>query len=289
MTVDNSPPNIIKTISCSISSLKVENNSLKIISDCVDIETILDEDTGKSKKIVKFKKLSEIRGEFEFNSVDSGIQMWSEDGVVHFGEDLDSGRYIKKNYIVSNNVIGKININGREVNLDGDGIQGGIKFGVIPNLIYKRLNFFIFKSKSKKLVVFEVMTTGEHTKEDNEGKVGYCFLYNGNNLDFVTTDYDLSFDEYTDEESGHPLIKNTHLKVENMYNQKQYSLQLSDIKPNFKIDVLDMLPTFIKKIVQALITNPYIFTYYENSKLEVKDNRGAETDFGLGFVTSNFL
>ncbi|KXN65864.1 hypothetical protein CONCODRAFT_12434 [Conidiobolus coronatus NRRL 28638] len=291
MTTDNNPPNIVKTISCSINSFKVENNSLKVISDCVDIETILDEDTGKSKKIVKFKQLSEISGEFEFNSIDSGIQMWDEDGIIHFDENLDSGRYIKKNYVISNNVIGKIEIEGRKVNLEGDGIQGGIKFGVIPNLIYRKLNFFVFKSKSKKLVIFEVITIGEHTKEDNYGKVGYCFLYNGNNLEYVTTDYDLSFDEYPDEESGHPLIKNTKLKVENKYNQKQYSLQLSDIKPNFKIDILDTLPTIIKKVVQALITSPYIFTYYERAKLEVKDNRrnGGESDFGVGFITSNFL
>ncbi|KXN66705.1 hypothetical protein CONCODRAFT_168142, partial [Conidiobolus coronatus NRRL 28638] len=285
----NSPSNAFKSISCPIKSFKVENNGLKVITDCLDVETILDEDTGKSKKLVKFKELSLITGSFEFNSVDSGVQMWNEDGIVHFGEDEKSGNYLKKTNIVSNSVNGRIIINDREVDLNGDGIQGTMKMGIIPNLIYRKLNFVAFKSKTKKLVMFEFITSNHVTSENEDNKIGYCFLYNGNNLEFVTTDYNLALDEYNDEESGHPIIKNAHLKVRNDRNDHDFSLVLEDIKPSFKICILDVLPTILKKIVQALITNPYIFTYYQPSKLDIKEKGGNISDEGFALISSNYL
>ncbi|KXN65860.1 hypothetical protein CONCODRAFT_87682 [Conidiobolus coronatus NRRL 28638] len=284
-----SPSNTFKSISCPIKSFKVENNGLKVITDCLDIETILDEDTGKSKKLVKFKELSLITGSFEFNSVDSGIQTWNEDGIVHIGEDEGSRNYIKKNYIVSNNVKGRVIISDREIDLTGDGIQGLMKTGVIPNLIYKKLNFVVFKSKTKKLVLFHLMSNNDDTSENEDSRVGYCFLYNGNDLEFVTTDYNLTLEEYSDEESGHSIIKNAHLKVRNNRNDQDYSLVLEDIEPIFKICILDVLPTMLKKIVQALITNPYIFTYYQPSKLVIKWNGGNINDEGVSLIYSNYL
>jgi hypothetical protein len=281
--------NVFKSISCPIKSFKVENNGLKVITDCLDIETVLDEVTGKSIKLVKFKELSLISGSFEFNSVDSGIQMWSEDGIVHFDEDEESGNYLKKNYIVSNNVKGKVVINNSEVDLNGDGVQGTMKMGIIPNLIYRKLNFVVFKSETKKLVVFEFMTTSHNVSENEESRVGYCFLYNENDLEFVTTDYSLSLDEYKDEESGHPIIKNAQLKVKNDRKHEDYNLLLENIQPNFKICILDILPTMLKKIVQTLITNPYLFTYYQPSKLEIKGNGGNINNEGLTLISSNYL
>jgi hypothetical protein len=233
--------------------------------------------------------LSLLSGSFEFNSVDSGIQMWSEDGIVQFGDDDESNKYLKKSYIVSNDVKGKVVIDNREIYLNGTGIQGSMKTGVIPNLIYKKLNFVVFKSKTKKLVVFDLMTGNHDTSEGEDNRVSYCFLYNGDDLEFVTTDYDLVFDEYKDEESGHHIIKNAQLKVKYDRKHEDYNLLLEDIQPNFKICILDVLPTMLKKIVQALITNPYIFAYYQPSKLEIKGNGWSITDEGVSLIYSNYL
>jgi hypothetical protein len=217
-------------------SATAENMSITLNPEC-------------NKYTVNLTHSTELIVSFEFERVDRGFKIG--EGKTYFGQDKSTG-FVEHKFWPKGNVKGNIIVDGRAFDVTGVGLFVHAIQGMRPHLIASRWNFVSFQSDDASLSMCEFETTPYYgSKKVNQGSLTVANKLVGvsvkNKAQFLETmlDPDTQYNiptkiKYTWE--GTTLETNENFSV-------SLNIKLDVLMD--KIDVLNEIPYFLKKIVQG--------------------------------------
>ncbi|CAB4394175.1 oxidative stress survival, Svf1-like protein [Rhizophagus irregularis] len=225
---------------------------------------------------------------FEFERIDRGFKIGG--GKTYFGQDKSSG-FVEHKFWPKGNVKGNMVVDGRAFDVTGVGLFVHAIQGMRPHLIASRWNFVNFQSDVASLSMCEFETTPNYgSKKINQGS-----LVVNNKLVGVSVKNMAQFLETSlDPETKYKVptkIKYTW-EGKTLETDEDFSAFL-EIKLDVlmdKIDVLNEVPYFLKKIVQAFVAKPYVYQWFNEAEAHVKIGENEElTAKGKLFSECSFI
>jgi len=249
--------------SVNMSNFKLSPDRRSATADNMSI--VLNSECNKYTVTLTHK---ELIVSFEFELIDRGFKIG--EGKTYFGQDKSTG-FVEHKFWPKGNVKGNMIVDGREFDVTGVGLFVHAIQGMRPHLIASRWNFVNFQSDVASLSMCEFETTPHYgSKKINQGS-----LIVNNKLVGVSVKNAAQFMETElDPETNYNIptkIKYTW-EGKTLETDEDFSAFL-EIKlgvPMDKIDVLNEVPYFLKKIVQAFVAKPYVYQWFNETEAHVK-------------------
>ncbi|KAK9768124.1 putative cell survival pathways protein [Basidiobolus ranarum] len=269
-----------ETANRSSRSFKLSADKLSVNLDGMSIQH------GKNQELAVDLTLKSIQVKFQFTPVESGYKIG--EGKTFFNK-VNSSNFICHKFIPCGKVTGTIHFDGKDTELDGEGIFIHALLGLKPHEVASKCNLISFQSEKAALSMLQFETPKSYGCTDvTQGS----FVFNDelvavtvdNTSRFVATklDADTKYEVPTEIKyiwSGETLKK------------EKFHAEMS-VKPQFliaKIDVLSELPFLLRKVIQTLFTKPYVYQYYDNADVEVVIGEEKIRFSGKAFYECSFL
>ncbi|CAG8623761.1 7556_t:CDS:2, partial [Dentiscutata heterogama] len=241
-----------------------------------------------SKYTVTLKHEQELIVSFEFERVDRGFKIGG--GKTYFGQDKSTG-FVEHKFWPKGNVKGNIVVDGKAFDITGVGLFVHAIQGMRPHLIASRWNFVSFHSDIASLAMCEFETTPHY----GSIKVNQGGLILNNKLVGVSVNNEAHFMQTTlDKETGYNIPNRIRYTWEGrtLDTEENFTARI-EIKPKVlmdKIDVLNEVPYFLKKIVQAFVAKPYVYQWFNDATAYIKVGDNEEISYkGEMFSEATFI
>ncbi|KXN69400.1 hypothetical protein CONCODRAFT_79327 [Conidiobolus coronatus NRRL 28638] len=288
-----------KTITCSSSSFKTSSDKLSAECDNLAYERTADPKTGLSIYKVHFKPPSGLQGEFTFICSDNGAQIGA-DGTSYVGTNQPSGA-VKHGLLYSNQVQGHVaaidgDLKGRLYQLNGQGLFVHATIGDKPYSVLSTSYFTYFRGKDTNLLSLQYFPP---SKYNYSGAIDVTVVYKEGRLFTITAESELTrLDNIKDPDTELSTPKRVNLKFDS-YGIKDgkldteaaklgFELSTNELKLYDRVDVISNLPYFIRKIIQAFITKPYIYEYFQPATLSISNGEQTEVIEGNLFYELSY-
>ncbi len=217
-------------------SAKADNMSIILNPEC-------------NKYTVTLRHNAELIVSFEFERVDRGFKIGG--GKTYFGKDKSAG-FVEHKFWPKGNVKGNIVVDSRAYDISGVGLFVHAIQGMRPHLIASRWNFINFQSDVAALSMCEFETTPQYgSKKVNQGSLvlnnKLVGVFKDNKAIFLKKE----FDRHTGYDIPSEIRYTWEGKI--LETNEDFSAFI-DIKLDVlmdRIDVLNEVPYFLKKIVQG--------------------------------------
>ncbi|RIA96902.1 oxidative stress survival, Svf1-like protein [Glomus cerebriforme] len=249
--------------SVNMSNFKLSPDRRSATADNMSI--VLNPECNKYTVTLKHK---ELIVSFDFELIDRGFKIG--EGKTYFGQDKSTG-FVEHKFWPKGNVKGNIIVDGQAFDVTGVGLFVHAIQGMRPHLIASRWNFINFQSDVASLSMCEFETTPHYgSKKVNQGSL----VVNDKLVGVSVKNAAQFLETKLDPETKYNIptkIKYTW-EGKSLETDEHFSVSL-DIKLEVlmdKIDVLNEVPYFLKKIVQALVAKPYVYQWFNEAEAHVK-------------------
>ncbi|CAG8472431.1 12994_t:CDS:2 [Acaulospora morrowiae] len=227
-----------------------------------------------NKYTVSLKHNRELLVTFDFERIDRGFKIGG--GRTYFGKDKSTG-FVEHKFWPKGNVKGNIVVDGKAFDISGTGLFVHAIQGMQPHLIASRWNFLNFQSDLASLAMCEFETTPHY----GSMKINQGSLFVGDKLIGVSIKNEAAFLKTNlDPSTGYHIPERIRYTWEGITldSKKVFKVRM-EIKPEVlmdKIDVLNEVPYFLRKIVQAFVAKPYIYQWYNTATAYIKIGEDEE-------------
>ncbi|CAG8443928.1 10861_t:CDS:2 [Ambispora leptoticha] len=269
--------------SVNMSNFKLSEDRRSATADNMEIK--LNDDCNKYDVTLNHK--SELTVQFGLERVDRGFKIG--EGKTYFGEDQKSG-FVEHKFWPKCKVTGHIVVDGRAFDISGTGLFVHAIQGMKPHLIATRWNFLNFQAPDASLCMMEFETTPQY----GSTKVNQGSLLVNDKLVGVSVENSAEFLETElDSQTGYhvPNVILYKWKGKTLDTKEPFQASIN-IRPQTlmdKIDVLNEVPYFLRKIVQAFVAKPYIYQWFNDATVEITIGDNKFTSTGKLFNEATFI
>ncbi|CAG8467127.1 8977_t:CDS:2 [Ambispora gerdemannii] len=268
--------------SVNMSNFKLSQDKRSATADNMAIK--LDDTCTRYKVTLNHK--TELTVEFEIERVDRSFKIG--EGKTYFGKDQKG--FVEHKFWPKCKVTGNIVVDGRAFDVSGTGLFVHAIQSMKPHLIATRWNFLSFQAPNASLAMMEFETTPQY----GSTKVNQGSLIVNDKLVGVSVENAAEFLETElDPQTGYHIPNVIHYtwKGKTLETGEEFQASLK-IRPETlmdKIDVLNEVPYFLKKIVQAFVAKPYIYQWFNAATVEITIGSNKLTSTGKLFNEATFI
>ncbi|OZJ05055.1 hypothetical protein BZG36_02099 [Bifiguratus adelaidae] len=255
--------NTFKTINLSKFELSEDRRS----AICDNMSIKLDPDMTTYKISIT---QPELIVDITFERIDKGFKIG--EGKTYLGGNAKSNSgFVSHRFWPKAKVTGTFIMDGKLHDIDGDGMFIHAVQGMQPHLIASRWNFVDFQAAETSLTMMNFLTTKQYGGvEVNQGALVYK-----NRLISVSVKNGVELaDLKEDPDTGYQVPQ----KITYTWNGKTLDEAEDEVKVTLevnvsnlldKIDVLNEIPWFIKKVVNVLVAKPFIYQWLDSAVAEI--------------------
>ncbi|GES74237.1 oxidative stress survival, Svf1-like protein [Rhizophagus clarus] len=205
---------------------------------------------------------------FEFERIDRGFKIG--EGKTYFGQNKSTG-FVEHKFWPKGNVKGNIVVDGQAFDVSGVGLFVHAIQGMRPHLIASRWNFVNFQSDVTSLSMCEFETTPHYgSKKINQGSLVVNNKLVGVSVKNMAQFLETSLDPETKYDVPTKIKYTWEGRILETNEEFSAFLELKLDVLMDKIDVLNEVPYFLKKIVQAFVAKPYVYQWFNEAVAHVK-------------------
>ncbi|RUP51031.1 oxidative stress survival, Svf1-like protein [Jimgerdemannia flammicorona] len=255
--------NTFKSVNMTNFTLSDDRRSVKSDNMAITLDP-----TGTKYKVVLTHP--ELVVAIEFERVDRGFKIG--EGKTYFGTESGAGTYVSHKFWPKARATGTFIVDNKSFEVEGDGMFIHALQGMQPHLIASKWNFVDFQAPDAALTMMQFQTTKQYGAVNVnqgsitlDGKLVSVSVENGVELLDLVEDEETQYQipktiKYT--WTGKTVGEEVPQDVEVVMFVKTETLL-------DKIDVLNEVPYFLKKLVQTFVAKPYIYQWLDKATAEV--------------------
>lgn len=244
-----------------------------------------DLDDGNFGVKLEFEETDSIELDLLFSPLSNAFSI--KDGNIYFGLNKLDG-FINMKFIPSAKITGSIKIDGVKEDFVGNGICVHQFQGLKPYLSASQWNIFYFQSDpeegSTESAVSALMCQIKTPENYDAATFNIGSIFSNGKLIAVSTGNNIEFlDTVRDPDSNYNIPNVFNYTWEGMtFDSEPFTAtcSFSPGKTCSKFNVLDHLPFFLRKAIEAFVTRPYAYYWVERGQVELKIGDQISTHTG---------
>ena len=203
----------------------------------------------------------------EFDAEQQGFQV-GHDGSVHFGKHKDEGRITAKLF-PRIHCKGSVSIDGVSMEVEGHGVVLHMLQSIKPYAAATEWFLVNFQSSEASLIIsqFEATKSYASTVINQAG-----FTYKGEHVGFSVDNTITPLHQLKCPHSGYSVFSEIIYESRGILMDKRpFHIKIHTIPTQLcdRIDILSHLPFLIRKLIQLLITKPYVYQWLDEAEAEI--------------------
>jgi hypothetical protein len=261
---------VFRSIHTSASKMKVSHDKTSV--EVKGIKFSMSDPKGDFSEIKLFSEDDALKLDINFLPLSKAFSI--QDGNIHFGYDKSDG-HINLKFIPFAKVTGQISLTGLGEEFDGYGFCVHQFQGVKPYLSASKWNLVYFQSKESedetKMSAFMIQIKTPSAYDSVTFNIGSIFA--GHKQLGVSIGNQIEPQEMYRDPESHYLIpsKFTYTWTGVSFDDEPFKI-ICDIRPKTlcaKMNVLDNLPFFLRKAIEAFVSRPFAYYWLDEGELDV--------------------
>jgi hypothetical protein len=276
--------NLFRSCHCSASNFKLSADRLSV--NCKPISIQLNE--AHNEYTFVFDRKGKEHIELRLKLVDRGYKVRQNRASHGSGKDAP---YVTHRWLPRCETSGSAQLNGKTYSLKGFGTFIHVFSNMRPYQAADRWNLFTYQSDRAAVNLIHYLPHSRHGSTDIvhdslvlDGKL--LALTSDNNVKVISTREDTDTGYYPP----------THLQLSwrgQTLEEQPRSVDISmELRPNIlceRVDVLDVLPWVIRKVIQVLVAKPFIYQWFDPVCIRIRLDNEEILDEGHVMYEATFI